>query len=104
MRLIELEYILSFAEAWLFPANEATDKPLSKLMASHYLHRAEKLADLPRQAGGGWHAFRRAWAHRRKGLPAQDVAAAGGWHDTRTLQSVYQRPDAEGVLRAMEGA
>lgn len=90
-------------EAWLFPVNEDTEKPPTKLMASYYLMRAEKLAKLPKQARGGWHAFRRAWAHRRKGLPVQDVAASGGWHDTRTLQSVYQQADPANMLRVVEG-
>lgn len=66
------------------------------------LRLIEKETELARQRGGGWHAFRRAWAHQRKGLPVQDVAAAGGWHDVRTLQAVYQGADAEGMKRVAE--
>lgn len=90
-------------EAWLFPANREPAEALDKLMASYYLHRAEELARLSKQKQGGWHAFRRAWATRRKHLPVQDVMAAGGWRDVKALQTAYQAADPETVRRVMEG-
>ena len=63
---------------------------------------AEELAGLPHQKRGGWHAFRRAWATRRKHLPVQDVMAAGGWRDINALQKAYQAADPETVRKVME--
>ena len=56
----------------------------------------------PRQKRGGWHAFRRAWASRRKHLLVQDVMVAGGWRDINALQRAYQAADPETVRRVME--
>ena len=89
-------------ETWLFTANRDTSKPLDKAMAGYYLKRAEKLAGLQSLKGGGWHAFRRGWAQRRKHLPVQDVMAAGGWRDVKALQSAYQAADPETVRRVVE--
>ena len=91
-------------EGSVFPANREASTPLSKCMAGHYLRKAEKAAGLPHQRQGGWHAFRRAWATRRKHLPVQDVMAAGGWRDVKALQSAYQAADPETVRRVVEGA
>lgn len=71
-------------------------------MASYYLTRAEQLAELTHQKRGGWHAFRRAWATRRKHLPVQDVMRAGGWRDVEALQNAYPSADPETVRKVME--
>lgn len=71
-------------------------------MAHYYLRRGEGLAKVPSQRQGGWHAFRRAWATRRKHLPVQDVMAAGGWRDVKALQRAYQASDPETVRKVME--
>lgn len=89
-------------EAWLFPANEDRSEPLGKLMASYYLHAARELAELPKQKRGGWHAFRRAWATKRKHLPVQDVMDAGGWRSPEALQTAYQGSDPETVQRVVD--
>ena len=64
--------------------------------------RAEKLAELPKLAGGRWHPYRRLWASERKALPDADVAQAGGWRDTRALKMSYQLADPATVLRVVE--
>lgn len=89
-------------EAWVFPANEDVTRPLDKQMAYYYLRKAEKLAGVAKQKQGGFHAFRRAWATRRRHLPAQDVARAGGWRDVKALQKAYQAADPETVRRVVE--
>ncbi len=81
-----------------------TELALDKLMAGYYLKRAEKLAGLPALRRGGWHAFRRGWAQRRKHLPVQDVMAAGGWRDVKALQSAYQAADPDTIRKVVEGA
>ncbi|MSR21834.1 MAG: hypothetical protein EXR91_12825 [Gemmatimonadetes bacterium] len=89
-------------EAWLFPSPVDDTKPVRKELASDWLARAEKLAELPKISGGLWHPYRRLWANERKHLPTQDVAFGGGWHDTSALTTIYQRADAEGVRRVVD--
>jgi len=69
--------------------------------ASKWLRKAERLANLGKQDGSLWHAYRRGWATVRKNLPAKDVAFAGGWKNVATLQTIYQQPDPESTYRAV---
>jgi integrase len=82
-------------EALLFPAPNNTAKPVSVQLATHWLRRAEVLAELEPLPHGAWHPFRRRWATERKHLSPKDVAAVGGWVDTTTLQKCYQVADEE---------
>lgn len=51
-----------------------------------------------------FYSFRRGWASSRKGLPLTDIAAAGGWKNVQTLSRHYMMPDADTLLRMVEGA
>ncbi|MBA3759534.1 MAG: hypothetical protein H0X07_03310 [Gemmatimonadales bacterium] len=64
-------------------------------IASDWLRKAEKLAELESLPRGAWHPFRRRWATERKHLSPQDVAAVGGWTDTTTLIKIYQVADED---------
>jgi integrase len=88
--------------ALLFPSRTDSAEPMPKGTAYYWLREAEKRAVLPHQRQGGWHAFRRAWATARKGMPLQDVMAAGGWKDPAALQTAYQHADAATIRRVME--
>ncbi len=60
---------------------------------------------VPFLGAGQYHAYRRAFATKRKHLPAKDVAAAGGWKSTFVVQEIYMQADDETLLRVMtEGA
>ncbi|MEZ4424954.1 MAG: site-specific integrase [Gemmatimonadota bacterium] len=87
----------------LFPSPTDRLRPVSRHLADDWLRRAERRAGVEPQPGSLWHAYRRGWATARKALPDVDVAAAGGWKDAYTLKTVYQQPDAEGMLRAVLG-
>ncbi len=76
------------------PAPGKPGEPIRGDVASRWLRQAEKLAGVEHLDGSLWHCFRRMWATDRKHLPPQDVAQAGGWRDLKTLQTVYQQPDA----------
>ena len=88
-------------DAFLFPAPRSKPeerKCWTRHHAKAMLQRAESKAKLDGLNGSQFHAFRRAWATARKGLPVQDVAAAGGWTDLRCLQTLYSQADPSTVL------
>ena len=68
-----------------------------------WLLEAERLAELPKQQGSLFHAFRRGWATSRKHLSLTDIAAAGGWKGTETLSRCYVQPDDETMLAVVLG-
>ncbi len=86
----------------LFPAERDPAKSIDKNQAGHLLEQAERKPELPKQARGGWHSFRRLWAIKAKHLPDADAARAGGWEDVTTLRKVYQAADAATVLKVVE--
>ena len=69
--------------------------------ASGWLRRAEVLAQLSKQRGSLWHAYRRKWATERKHLPDADVAAAGGWKELESLRQCYQQADEATMLEVV---
>ena len=85
---------------FLFPSPLVPGAPLRYELAGEWLVKAESLAGVEKQDGALWHAYRRKWATERKHLPDVDVAAAGGWRSVRTLD-LYQRPDANNLLRVV---
>jgi integrase len=85
--------------AYLFRSPRKPDQPVSKDLASAWLEKCEKLADVPHLKQGLWHPFRRSWATARKHLPVQDVAACGGWSDSTVLSALYMAADADTMLR-----
>ena len=85
----------------LFPSPVYRHESIRYELASAWLRQAEKLANLEKQDGSLWHAYRRGWATSRKHLPDADVANAGGWKSTETLRRVYQQPDADTMLRVV---
>jgi hypothetical protein len=85
----------------LFPSVEHSDQPLSRSVATKWLVKAEKLAELPKLTGGIYHPYRRLWATERKNLPDVDVAAAGGWTGVKAMRLAYQQSTPTGVLAAV---
>jgi integrase len=89
--------------AYLFPSPVDPDLPVRYERASRWLLKAEELAELPKQDGTLWHAYRRKWATERKHLPDVDVAAAGGWTETSSLKRCYQQADEATMLEVVLG-
>lgn len=89
--------------ALLFPSPTNAAVPVSYERCRHWLLKAEAKAKVPKQEGGSFHPYRRAWATTRKHLPLVDVAAAGGWKSTAVLLRHYQQPDEETLLRVVLG-
>lgn len=85
----------------IFPSALDPSKPVTRDSFGHWLAVAERKAKLPKLDGSLWHAYRRAWATSRKGLPVVDVAAAGGWSDIGTLMKCYQQADDVTLLEVM---
>ncbi len=86
----------------LFPSPKDNSKPIRRDLTARLLLKAEKLAGLPKLAGGQFHPYRRLWATERKDLPVQEVAAAGGWKRVETVQRLYQQADGATTLAAVE--
>ena len=86
---------------FLFPSPRNPSQPLRYELASSWLIEAEKLAGVPKLDRALWHAYRRKFATERKHLSDIDVAAAGGWRSARTLVEIYQRPDADSMLKVV---
>ena len=86
----------------LFPSPKDDSNPIRRDLTARWLLNAEKLAGLPKLAGGQFHLYRRLWATERKHLPVQDVAAAGGWKTVETVQRIYQLADGATTLAAVE--
>lgn len=63
----------------MFPAPRYHSKPLDAHVLGRWLRKAEELAELRHEPGGGWHMFRRGWATKVKHLPLKDLSAVGGW-------------------------
>jgi integrase len=85
----------------IFPSASDPTTPITRDSFGHLLAAAERKAKLPKLDGSLWHAYRRAWATSRKGLPVVDVAAAGGWSDIGTLMKCYQQADDVTLLEVM---
>jgi integrase len=86
---------------WLFPSPRNINNPLRIETSSSWLRRAEALAGLEPQEGGVWHPYRRAYAIKRKHLPASDVAQQGGWKNISVVQEVYMQADSATLLRVL---
>ena len=86
----------------LFPGSQNEMKAVRRDVASRWLLKAEKMAELPKLHGGVYHPYRRLWASERKALPSVDVAECGGWKDIDTMMSSYVTSDAATVLRVVE--
>jgi integrase len=86
----------------LFPSPRDPSKPMDRHLANRWLRKAEKLAGLEHQPGGGWHTFRRKAATELKGTPDKDVMALLGWSDIQSLKQAYQHADPETMLMALE--
>ena len=86
----------------VFPSPTEPNTPIRKDTAGIWLRKAEKLADLPPLTGGRFHPYRRLFAIELKALPIHDVAAAGWWSSVETVQRIYQKSEAKGVLAAIQ--
>ena len=65
--------------------------------ATKWLEKAERLAELPKLAGGGWHAYRRLWASER----ASAQRGRRGSGRLEGSQLAYQHATPDGVAAAV---
>ena len=89
-------------DAPLFPDTVHPELPVTKERATKWLHQCEELAGVEWVPQRAWHGFRRAWATKRKGKSLQDVMYLGGWTDSKALLKLYQQPDLDSMLDALE--
>ena len=90
----------AIGDAPLFPAPKKPGEPFDSDLAGKWLVRAEKLAGLPKLAGGRWHPYRRLFATELAHVPAKTAAMLGGWRNPATMQRLYQHPTGESLYAA----
>lgn len=88
-------------KAYLFPSLVNPGERLPTDTASAWLRAAEVLADVPKQEGSLFHAYRRGFVTARKGHSKTDVMELGGWKDHHTMERCYQRSDRRSMLKAL---
>lgn len=91
-------YTLGIGARPLFATPTDSTRVVHRNVTQVWLRRAEKFAELAHADRGGWHAFRRGWATKRKNFPLVDVARAGGWKNMQTMLRSYQQPDDDSML------
>jgi integrase len=91
----------AIGSALVFPMKDDPTMPVTRHLASDWMHRAYRYAGVDRPKGGLWHPFRRKWATERKDHPLKDLAAAGGWEDLPTAL-MYQQPDQDTLRRVID--
>jgi integrase len=91
----------AIGSALVFPMKNDPTKPVTRHLASDWMHRAYTYAGIVRLKGGLWHPFRRKWATERKDYPLRDLAAAGGWEDLPTAL-MYQQPDQDTLRQVID--
>jgi integrase len=85
-----------------FPAPKNPAVPMSRNFARDLWTMLEAAAELPREAGRGWHSLRRAFADELRGQPLKDLTALGGWKDPMTVVRVYQSATLETQREALK--
>jgi integrase len=93
----------AIGDAWVFPSDENPSEPRPRITFGKWWYQAEKLAELGRLKGRGYHSLRRQFATEMKDTPLKDLAYLGGWKDPGTLLTCYQQPDEGTQRRALEG-
>ena len=105
--LIELEvgdgfWIRGIESGPLFPRPTDPDKSITPDLASRWYRKAESLTGLePMPAGRAFHGYRAKFATETKHLPGKDRAEVGGWKSEETIRRVYDKADAETMLRVV---
>lgn len=92
----------AIGERWVFPAQRDPEAPVSALLVQTWWDTAERLAQLPKERGRGWHSCRRTFATELKGVPLKDLCELGGWKDPNTVLRCYQRADPVTMRQALE--
>jgi integrase len=91
----------AIGDRWVFPAQKDAEAPVSALLVQTWWDTAERLAQLPREHGRGWHSCRRTFATELKGVPLKDLCALGGWKNPQTILQCYQRADPVTMRQAL---
>jgi integrase len=92
----------AIGDAWVFPQDNDSSKPMSRECAVQDLWPALRLATgIPAGERYGWHSFRRAFANALRDVPLRELKDLGGWKTQATLVAVYLRPDEDAQRTAL---
>ena len=92
----------TIGDGWLFPGADRPSEPRPRSTFAKWWGEAERLAELPRVRGRGFHSLCRQFATELKDTPLRDLAHLGGWKDTTTLLKCCQLPNEGTQRRALE--
>ncbi len=91
----------------LFPRGTDAERPITADIANRWYRIAESFGtdDLenlePMPWGRTFHGYRSKFAIETKHLPEKDRAEVGGWKSGETIRRVYDKADAESMLRVV---
>jgi integrase len=92
----------AIGDAWVFPNDGDSGKPISRECAVQALWPAlRSAADIPTGERYGWHSFRRAFANALRDVPLRELKDLGGWKNQSTVVAVYLRPDENAQRSAL---
>jgi integrase len=93
---------LVVGDAWVFPNESDSSKPMSREQAVQGIWPALRgAAGIPVGQRYGWHSFRRAFANALRDVPLRELKDLGGWKNQATVVAVYLRPDENAQRTAL---
>lgn len=87
---------------WVIPAPGDPAQPVEAHRLRTWWLRGQRLANLPRERGRGWHSLRRLFATELKHIPIRDLCELGGWKSPQTVLTCYQQADPVTMREALE--
>jgi integrase len=88
-------------DAPLLPSAKDGSCPVGRYLPRDWWHRAERLADMERVPGRGWHSLRRRFATDLMEVPLKVLCELGGWKTPATVLACYQRPNEDDMRAAL---
>jgi integrase len=94
----DFQYRLGAVGGYVFPRRGDSEQHAAPELLSQRISQAEKLAGLPKLAGGLCHPYRRKFCSERQRHSMKAIAVAGGWTDVSTILRCYTHPEDADVL------
>jgi hypothetical protein len=93
---------MSRDDAWIFPDSQDATRLMTRYAAVELCRTLAEAAKLPTGERYGWHSCRRAFANRMRRANTRELQDLGRWKDSKTLLTVYLRPDEDAQREVLE--